>query len=94
MSFDQGELDFDQPDDSGWRLWRERLDARKRHFEERWGVVLGQPVRLRLFHHAKSITGTIHWIEEPKTSPGATPRFRIRSLEFGADEIESLVKLD
>ena len=94
MSFNQGEFDFDQPDDSGWRLWRERLDARKRAFEERWGVILDQPVRLRLRDHTKSMTGTIHWIEQPKAAPDAPPRFRIRSLEFGADEIESLVKLD
>jgi hypothetical protein len=93
MPFDQGEFNFDaQGDYTGWRRWREKLDARKRAFETRWGVVLGKRVTLWLKDHAKPVVGIIEIIEPPANQRHLPPTFRIRGLEFGPDEIESLTR--
>jgi hypothetical protein len=95
MSFDQGEFNFDAPgDDTGWRRWREELDSRKHAFETRWGVVLGKRVSVSLKDHAKPVKGIIEIIEPPANLRHLPPTFRIRSLEFGPDEIESLTRED
>ncbi len=49
MTFDQGEFNFQAtgPED-GYRKWREELDAKKRAFEARWGVILGRTVCVTL----------------------------------------------
>lgn len=93
MPFDQGEFNFDAPgSDAGWRRWREELEEKKREFESRWGVVLGKRVTVSLRHHAKPVSGMIEWIEPPSAQRDHPPRFRLRGLEFGPDEIESLVQ--
>ena len=94
MSFDQGQFDFDAPgSDAGWRRWREQLDERKREFESRWGVVLGRRVTVWLRDHAKPLSGMLEWLEPVKSGgTHAPPRFRLRGLEFGHDEIESIVQ--
>ena len=93
MTFDQGEFNFDAPgNDAGWRRWREELEEKKREFESRWGVILGKRVSVSLRNHAKPVCGLIEWIEPPNDQRDQPPRFRIRSLEFGPDEIESLVR--
>jgi hypothetical protein len=60
MNFDQGEFNFavDGPED-GYRKWREELDAKKRAFESRWGVVLGRRVSVSLTDHAKPLSGML-----------------------------------
>lgn len=91
MNFDQGEFDFDRPgNEAGYERWRERLDQQRRDFEKRWGVPLGHRVHLRLRDHARSVTGRIE-VTDLRASP---PRFRIGSIEFTADEIESVVRND
>ncbi|MFU8893551.1 MAG: hypothetical protein ACNA8L_07985 [Luteolibacter sp.] len=68
MSFDLGEFNFNsQGDDTGWRRWREKLNARKCQFESRWGVIIGKPVTLCLRCHAKPIEGVIEQIEPTAT---------------------------
>lgn len=93
MSIDQGEFNFDaNGNDAGWRRWREELEERKRAFESRWGVVLGRRVTVWLKDHAKPLSGMIEWREPPRTERNAPPRFKLRGLEFGVGEIESIVQ--
>lgn len=88
MDFNQGEFNFDaRGDESGFRKWREELDAKKRDFETRWGVILGKTVEVSLREYAKPLTGTLEWIDGGKDDE---PRFRIRRLEFAVSEIESI----
>jgi len=96
MSFDQGQFDFDAPgSDAGWRRWREQLDEKKRAFASRWGVVLGKRVTVWLMHHAKPLSGRLEWLEPMKGGGmNAPPRFKLRGLEFGHEEIESIVQED
>lgn len=95
MAFDQGEFNFDAdgPED-GYRKWRERLDEEKRAFESRWGVVLGKRVRAVLTDHAKPLSGVLEWFREPGDPATTAPRFRLRGVEFGPGEIESIVRED
>ena len=93
MNFDQGQFNFDaQGSEAGWRRWRDELDAKKRAFELRWGVVLGKRVTVCLRDHAKPLSGMLEWQPEPKAGPNAPPRFKLRGLEFGPGEIESIVQ--
>jgi hypothetical protein len=93
MNFDQGQFDFDAPgNDAGWRRWREQLDERKRAFESRWGVVLGKRVTVCLKKHAKPLRGMLEWLEPTKGERNAPPRFRLRGLQFGHEEIENIVQ--
>lgn len=93
MSFDQGEFNFEaKGSEAGYRRWREELDERKRAFESRWGVSLGKRVTVSLKNHAKPLVGLLDVIQLPGSSRNAPPRFRLRGLEFGVDEIESLIQ--
>ena len=93
MVFDQGEFNFEaEGSEAGWRRWREELDEKRRAFEARWGVVLGRRVKVWLKDHAKPLSGMLEWVEPPKTERHAPPRFRLRGLEFGVGEIESVVQ--
>lgn len=95
MSFDQGQFDFEAPgSDAGWRRWREELDEKKRAFESRWGVVLGKRVTVWLRHHAKPLSGMLEWQEPARDGMTGPPRFKLRGLEFGHEEIESIVQED
>lgn len=95
MDFDQGEFNFDaRGSEDGYRRWREDLDQRKREFEARWGVILGSTVSVGLKDHAKPLLGRIEWITSKKRDGAEKPRFKIRSVEFGAEEIESIVQLE
>lgn len=93
MDFDQGEFNFDAPgSDAGWRRWREELEEKKRAFESRWGVVLGRRVTVWLKDHAKPLSGRIECLGGPHAAKDASPRFLLKGLEFGHDEIESVVQ--
>ncbi len=93
MPFDQGQFDFDAPgSDAGWRRWREELIAQQQAFESRWGVVLGKRVTVFLRNHAKPLSGMLEWIDRTKGGSGGPPRFRMLGLEFGHEEIESIVQ--
>lgn len=93
MSFDQGQFNFDTPgSDAGWRRWREELEEKKRAFESRWGVVLGKRVTVWLSDHAKPLTGMLEWQASSKAGRNAPPRFKLRGLEFGVGEIESILQ--
>lgn len=94
MPFDQGQFDFNAGDESGWRRWREELEAAQRAFETKWGVMLGKTVEVRLRDHAKPLRGRLEWIRPGGgTSPSRPPRFRLKGLEFGHEEIESVLQI-
>ena len=95
MDFDQGQFNFDaKGSEEGFRKWREELDAKKREFENRWGVILSKTVTVSLVNHAKPITGILEWVKAPKGKREDIPRFRIRSLEFTPSEIESITQTE
>lgn len=95
MTFDQGEFNFQAhgPED-GYRKWREELDAKKRAFEARWGVILGRTVCVSLQNHVKPLTGMLEWVTDPKKAPSKTPLFRLKGVEFTVAEIESIVQVE
>ncbi len=95
MNFDQGQFNFDAegPED-GFRKWREELDEKKRAFETRWGVILNRRVRVALADFSKPLTGILEWVVDPKKSPNHPPVFRLKGVEFGVGEIESIVQED
>ena len=95
MDFDQGQFNFAaKGSEDGFRKWREELDAKKRAFETRWGVILSRRVSVSLKDHAKPITGVLEWVSDPKGKRGSVPIFRIKGLEFGPGEIESIVQVE
>ena len=94
MDFDQGQFNFDaKGSEDGFRKWREELDAKKRAFETRWGVILSRRVTVSLRHHSKPVTGILEWVQDKKKRSDV-PVFRIKSLEFTPAEIESIVQAD
>ncbi len=95
MNFDQGEFNFkaNGPED-GYRKWRDELDAKKRAFEARWGVILGRTVTVTLRDHIKPLTGKLEWISDPKLAASKSPTFRLKGVEFTVAEIESIVQVE
>ena len=96
MDFDQGQFNFDaKGSEDGFRKWREELDAKKRAFENRWGVILSRRVRVSLKDHAKPLIGVLEWVPPSKKKGSAdTPTFRLKGLEFPASDIESIMQVD
>lgn len=95
MDFNQGEFNFDaKGSEAGFRKWREELDAKKRAFETRWGVILSRLVCVSLRDHAKPLSGMIEWISDAKKTRDSSPTLRLKGLEFTPAEIESIVQVD
>ncbi len=93
MNFDQGEFDFEaKGSDEGFRKWRDELDAKKRAFELRWGVILSRHVCVTLKDHLQPLTGKLEIVPPAKKVRQPVPLFRIRSVEFTAMEIDSIVQ--
>ncbi len=95
MNFDQGQFNFNAtgPED-GYRKWREELDAKKRAFEIRWGVILGRTVCVTLRDHVKPLTGILEWVSDPKLATPKSPQFRIKGVIFTISEVESIVQVE
>ena len=94
MNFDQGRFDFEHPgSEEGYRHWRERLDAERRAFEKRWGVILGRRVRLQLRDYDPPVEGCLTLVERGSKGTSTVPRFCLGTLEFTAAEIESVVAM-
>lgn len=94
MDFNQGELDFNQPNDgTGYRKWQQELDLRKKEFESRYGIILGNRVRLILIGEDIPLEGiiTIANTKLPKTR-AALP-LRLGRREFTLAQIESILRL-
>jgi len=95
MSFDQGQFDFKASGgERGYLRWREELDARKRAFESRWGIILNRPARIRLRTRPRAIEGLVHMIEEPGTPKNHPPRLKLGTHEFPATDIISIVAIE
>jgi hypothetical protein len=95
MHFDQGEFNFNASgNEDGFRKWREELEEKKRAFESRWGVILGRRVSVSLRNHAKPLVGTLDWVSDPKKSADQPPVFKLKGLEFGVGEIESMMQVE
>jgi hypothetical protein len=95
MDFDQGQFNFDaKGSEEGFRKWREELDAKKRAFESRWGVILSRRVCVSLRDHAKPLTGVMEWISDPKKKRDGPPLFRLKGVEFTPADIESIVQVE
>lgn len=94
-NFDQGEFNFAaKGSEDGYRKWREELDAKKRAFEARWGVILSRRVSVSLKDHAKPLVGILELVSDPKKRDASRPLFRLKGLEFTPAEIESIVQVD
>jgi hypothetical protein len=95
INFDQGEFNFSaKGSEDGYRKWREELDAKKRAFETRWGVILSRRVSVSLKDHAKPLTGILESLADPKNRDVSRPMFRLKGLEFSPAQIESIVQID
>jgi hypothetical protein len=96
MNFDQGELDLSgNGSEDGHRKWQQELDAKKRAFESRYGIILGRRVRVQLAGELNPLEGMIYLISKDSTQPGSTKlRFQLGTREFIASEIESIIRID
>lgn len=95
MNFDQGEFDLSgNGSEEGHRKWQQELDAKKRAFESRYGVILGRRVRVQLAGELNPLEGMIHLISKDTRQPGSKLRFQLGSREFIASEIESIIRID
>ena len=95
MTFDQGEFNFGAGGgEAGYRKWRQELEAKQREFEARWGVILSKQVSVSLKNFAKPVVGRLEIKSNPRSPGAGQPVFRIKSLEFTAAEIESLVQVE
>ena len=81
--FNQGEFDF-SGDEAGYRNWQRELEKKKKAFERRHGLRLGQRVRLQLRGFAKPIEGVISIDGCQSSKENAPPRLRIGTLVFVA----------
>ena len=94
MDFNQGELDFDQPNDgSGYLKWQEELDARKKEIESRYGIILGKPVILQLKGENIPLQGILSIAS--KTLPKIRPQLLLQlgKRQFTLAQIESIARL-
>ena len=95
INFDQGEFNFNASgSEAGYRKWREELDAKKRAFEARWGVILSRRVNVLLKDHAKPLCGILELLADPKNRNASKPLLRLKGLEFTPADIESIVQVD
>ena len=95
MNFDQGEFDLSgNGSDEGYRKWLRELDANKRAFESRHGVVIGRRVRVRLVGESEPMEGMIYLVAQKGSKSPARLRLRMGKREFSPPEIESMVRLD
>jgi len=95
MDFDQGEFDLSgNGSDEGYRKWLRDLDANKRAFELRNGVVIGRRVRVQLVGELEPMDGMIHVVAQKGARSAARFRLIMGKREFSPSEIESIVRLD
>jgi hypothetical protein len=95
LNFDQGHFNFDAPgSEDGYRRWREELDAARKAFEIRWGVILSRRVRVILQDHEKPLEGLLRLAARKGRKNHAPPEFELAGLRFTPAMIESIVQLD
>jgi hypothetical protein len=95
MSFDQGQFNFDAAgSESGYHRWREELDAARKAFELRWGVILSRRVVVMLQDHDKPLEGLLRQVPQKGKKRNAPPEFELCGLRFTAGMIRSIVQVD
>ncbi len=91
MDFNQGELDFNQPNDgSGYRKWQEELNARKKEIESRYGIIIGKPVILTLIGEDIPLQGTLTIISKTLPQIRSQLLLQLGKRQFTLAEIESI----
>jgi hypothetical protein len=94
MNFNQGNFNFDSEDgESGYQKWQEELDARKREFESRYGIILGSSVELTLRGEDKPLVGIMTLCETKQLENRSQTRLRIGSRVVTLAEMESIIRL-
>ena len=94
MDFDQGELNFDQPNDgSGYRKWQEELDSRKKAIESKYGIILGKPVILYLIDEDQPLQGILTIISKSLPEKRSQLLLQPGKRQFTLAEIESITRL-
>jgi len=94
MAFDQGELNFDEGSEDGYRSWRRELEERQRAFERRFGVIIGKPVRVALVGHRNELEGKILLIGGEASAKATHLQFELQGVRFTTGDIESIVRID
>ena len=79
-------------DDAGYAAWKRDAAEARRVFERRWGVPLGQPVRVQLRGERREREGVLRVAEEP-AGPGGVLRLRLGDEVFETGRIESVVRV-
>ncbi len=94
MDFNQGELDFNQPNDgTGYRKWQEELDARKKEIESRYGIIIGKPVILHLTGEDHPLQGILTIISKTLPKIRSQLLLQLGHRQFTLAEIESISRL-
>jgi hypothetical protein len=94
MDFNQGELDFNQPNDgTGYRKWQEELDAQKKEIESRYGIIIGKPVHLQLIGENKPLQGTLTIISKSLPKIRTQLLLQLGKRQFTLAQIESIARL-
>lgn len=95
MNFDQGELNLSgNGSEEGRRRWLMELEEKKRAFELRHGVIVGRRVRVQLIGELNPLEGMIHVVSQRLNLPVTKLRLTLGKREFGASEIESIIRLE
>lgn len=95
MNFDQGQFNFDAAgSEAGYHRWREELDAARKAFEKRWGVILSRRVRVILEDHEKPLEGLLRLVSGNGKKTHAPPEFELCGLRFTPAMIQSIVQTD
>ena len=77
----------------GFARWKEEAEAARRSFEKRWGVPLGKAVRVQLRGEPREREGLLRLVDEPTRGSFKHLRLTLGDHRFGANEIESLVRV-
>jgi hypothetical protein len=94
MNYNQGNFNLDADDsESGYEKWQEELDALKKEFEKRYGIILGSRVELTLRGEDKSLSGVITLCETKQSENRSQLSLRIASRVITLAEIESIMRL-
>ena len=78
---------------SGFARWKEEAEVARRAFEKRWGVPLGKAVRVQLRGEPREREGLLRLVDEPTRGSFKQLRLILGDHRFGANEIESLVRV-
>ncbi len=91
MDFNQGELDSNQPaSEHGYRKWQQELDQRKKEIENRFGIILGKPVIVRLTGEDVPLQGVITIISATMPKVRSQLLLQIGRRQFTLAQIETI----